>query len=118
MHSRLNDNIRYYFQQDGAPLHRAKEVQDWLKDKFGDRFLDASIWPPRSPDLNPCDFSLWGTLKSKVYNPKPSTLKKLKETIEREFKEFKKTELKSIFSNMKKRLYLIEQEKGKHIENL
>ena len=41
MHSRLNDNIRYYIQQDGAPPHCAKEVQDWLKDKFGDRFLDA-----------------------------------------------------------------------------
>ncbi|GBO01650.1 hypothetical protein AVEN_273261-1 [Araneus ventricosus] len=24
-------------------------------------------WPPRSPDLNPCDFFLWGHLKSLVY---------------------------------------------------
>ena len=23
-------------------------------------------WPARSPDLNPCDFFLWGYLKSKV----------------------------------------------------
>ena len=71
-HSKLKDNINYYFQQDGAPPHRKKEVQEWLKGKFGSRFLDASIWPPRSPDLKPCDFSLWGTLKSKVYNPKPT----------------------------------------------
>ena len=71
-HSKLKDNINYYFQQDGAPPHRKKEVQEWLKGNFGSRFLDASIWPPRSPDLNLFDFSLWRTLKSKVYNPKPT----------------------------------------------
>ena len=25
-------------------------------------------WPPRSPDLTPMDFFLWGYLKAKVYN--------------------------------------------------
>ncbi|KAJ8985574.1 hypothetical protein NQ317_011538 [Molorchus minor] len=24
--------------------------------------------PPRSPDLNPCDFFIWGDLKRKVYS--------------------------------------------------
>ncbi|GBN95230.1 hypothetical protein AVEN_13138-1 [Araneus ventricosus] len=24
-------------------------------------------WPPRAPDLNPCDFFVWGHLKSLVY---------------------------------------------------
>ena len=57
-HSPLETAQKYYFQQDGAPPHRRKIVQTWLKAKFGDRFLDASRWPPRSPDLNPCDFSL------------------------------------------------------------
>ena len=99
----MNDKIRYYFQQDGAPPHRAKEVQDWVKDKFGDRFLDASIWPPRSSDLKPCDFTLWGTLKSKVYNPKPSTLEELKKNIEREFKEFEKNRVKIDFFKHEKK---------------
>jgi hypothetical protein len=80
--------------------------------------LDSSIWPPRSPHLNPCDFSLWGILKQKVYSPIPSTVEQLKENIIREFKNFKKTDLNSIFLNMKKRLDLIEQEKGGHIEHL
>ena len=72
---------RIIFQQDGAPPHRKKEVQTWLKDKFGKKFLDASIWPPRSPDLNPCDFSLWGTLKKNVYNQKPLNVQELRENI-------------------------------------
>ena len=28
-------------------------------------------WPPRSPDLTPCDFFLWGYLKAKVYTSPP-----------------------------------------------
>ena len=80
-HLQLDDAQKYYFQQDGAPPHRKKEVQTWLKDKFGKKFLDASIWPPRSPDLNPCDFSLWGTLKKNVYNPKPLNIQELRENI-------------------------------------
>jgi hypothetical protein len=57
-HTKVKDSQWYYFQQDGAPGHIAKSVQDWLKSKFGERFLDKKSWPPRSPDLNPCDFSI------------------------------------------------------------
>jgi len=117
-HKRLKNHQFYFFQQDGAPPHRKKEVQEWLKGKFGARFLDLSIWPPRSPDLNPCDFSLWGTIKSKCYNPKPLSLDMLKENITREIRNFEKTDLKSVFSNMKKRLVLVEAQKGGHIEHL
>ena len=28
-------------------------------------------WPPRSPDLTPCDFFLWGYMKSQVYATPP-----------------------------------------------
>ena len=101
----------------GAPPHLKKE-DVWLKDKFWDCFLTTSQWPPRSPDLNPCDFSLWGTLKGKVYNPKPQTVEELQENIKREFKNFKKTDLKSIFSNLEKRLLFLKQENGGHIEHL
>ncbi len=82
---------KYYFQQDGATPHTANSVQDWLKSKFSGKFLDKKMWPPRSPDLNPCDFYLWGHLKSTVYNPMPKTLDDLKVNIEREIsKNFKK----------------------------
>jgi hypothetical protein len=35
-------------------------------------------WPARSPELNACDFFLWGYLKSKVYEKKPRTTVDLK----------------------------------------
>jgi hypothetical protein len=37
---------------------------------------------PRSPDLTPLDFYLWGTLKNVVYRRKPATLAALREEIE------------------------------------
>ena len=38
-------------------------------------------WPPRSPDLTPLDFFLWGYLKSIVYGRKPETMTDLKNEI-------------------------------------
>lgn len=117
-HARLEDSEKFYFQQDGASPHRKKEVQEWLKAKFGKRFIESHQWPPRSPDLNPCDYSLWGTLKHRAYNPRPKNIEELRENIEREFRNFKKTDLKPIFSNLKKRLELLEIQKGGHFEHL
>ena len=74
------------------------------------------MWPPRSPDLNPCDFYLWGHLKSMVYNPLPKTLDDLKANIEREIKKISKNILELTFLNFKKRCELIISAEGGHIE--
>ena len=46
--------------QDGAPAHRLIAVRDRFIDVFGNNRViglghDVE-WPPRSPDLTPCDF--------------------------------------------------------------
>ena len=46
-------------------------------------------WPPRTPDLTPCDFFLWGHLKSKVYSTPHQNLEEPKERIEIEMTELK-----------------------------
>ena len=46
-------------------------------------------WPPRSPDLTPCDFFLWGHIKNQVYSSPPATLEILRERIESEFDRLK-----------------------------
>jgi hypothetical protein len=35
------------------------------------------LWPARSPDLNPCDFFLWGHLKQIVYETPVNTVEEL-----------------------------------------
>jgi hypothetical protein len=38
-------------------------------------------WSARSPNLNACDFFLWGYIKCKVYEKRPETTGDLKESI-------------------------------------
>ena len=105
-----------YFLQDGATPHTANNVQDYLRSKFSDRFFDKEKWPPRSPDLNPCDFFLWGYLKERVYNPIPDSLDTLKRNITREFKNISKDTLKNTFDDFYKRLEILKTNGGGHVE--
>jgi inhibitor of nuclear factor kappa-B kinase subunit alpha len=81
------DNL--WWQQDGAPCHVTNINMRYLDSQFDNRVISRQPingidWPARSPDLNPCDFFLWGYLKSKVYSPKPHTLDDLENNIRRE----------------------------------
>ncbi|GFT91919.1 hypothetical protein TNCV_908161 [Trichonephila clavipes] len=58
-------------------VHTARATIDLLKDTFGDRLISRFgpvNWPPRSCDLTPLDYFLWGYVKSLVYADKPQTL--------------------------------------------
>lgn len=52
------------FQLDGAPIHNAIVVRNWLNDNFPRRWIGRNSpfihWPPRSPDLTPLDFFYGG----------------------------------------------------------
>lgn len=59
-----------WFQHDGAPAHFSVDVQEHLNATFGGRWIGRGgpvAWPPRSPDLTPLDFFLWGHMKALVY---------------------------------------------------
>ncbi|GFX03948.1 uncharacterized protein TNCV_4678531 [Trichonephila clavipes] len=71
-----HDVQELWFQQDGATCHTARATIDLLIDTFGDRLisrLGPVNWPPRSCDLIPLDYFLWGYVKSLVYADKPQT---------------------------------------------
>jgi hypothetical protein len=52
--------------------------------------------PARSPDLNACNFFLWGYLKSKVYEKKPRTTDDLKQNIREEVAAISSTMLQQV----------------------
>ncbi|GFW19884.1 putative transposable element [Trichonephila clavipes] len=81
-----HDVQELWFQQDGATRHTARATIDLLKDMFGDRLISRFgpvNWPPRSCDLTPLDYFLWGFVKSLVYADKPQTLDHLEDNIRR-----------------------------------
>ncbi|CAK1553272.1 unnamed protein product [Leptosia nina] len=57
---------------DGTTAHTARVSMDLLREnlpqKLISRFGDIP-WPPRSPDLTPMDFFLWGYLKEREFTP-------------------------------------------------
>ncbi|EFN82476.1 hypothetical protein EAI_06335, partial [Harpegnathos saltator] len=66
-----------WFQQDGASPHYGRIVRNYLNDTFPNRWIGRRgtiEWPPRSPDIAPLDFFLWGYIKNKVYFTKPRNL--------------------------------------------
>ncbi|GFT92594.1 uncharacterized protein TNCV_1480821 [Trichonephila clavipes] len=71
-----HDVQELWFKQDGATSHTARATIDLLKDTFGDRLISRFgpvNLPPRSCDLTPLDYFLWGYVKSLVYTYKPQT---------------------------------------------
>ena len=72
------------FQQDGAPPHWGLEVCQFLNETFPDRWIgrDGPIpWPPRSPDITPLNFFLWGYVKDIVYQTKVRDINDLQHRI-------------------------------------
>ncbi|KAJ4438693.1 hypothetical protein ANN_14640 [Periplaneta americana] len=78
------DNIldSVVFQQDGAPLHFAHIVRNYLNETFPGRWIGSPrFWAARSPDLTPLDFFAWGHIKTQVYKVKIRDLQHLRERI-------------------------------------
>lgn len=101
-----------WFQQDGAPAHVAQETKWFLANTFDDRIISRdfqSEWPPRSPDLTPCDFHLWGEVKELAYHERiaNNSVPELQEKIIRAFHKIRQermTGVRNAVLAVKKRL--------------
>ncbi|KFM68381.1 hypothetical protein X975_26436, partial [Stegodyphus mimosarum] len=70
-----------FLQQDGASPHWGTIVRSSLDDYFTGRWIGRGgpiPWPPRSPDITPLDFFLWGFVKDSVYRRRVSNMDDLK----------------------------------------
>jgi len=64
------------------------------------QYVPKGLWPPRSPDLTPPDYFLWGYLKGRVYRNKPQTIDALKANITEEIQAVTADVLARTFQNM------------------
>ncbi|GFX32014.1 retrovirus-related Pol polyprotein from transposon 412 [Trichonephila clavipes] len=102
-----HDVQELWFQQDGATCHTARATIDLLKDTFGHRLISRFgpvNWPPRSCDLTPLDYFLWGYVKSLVYADKPQTLDHLEDNIRRVIADIRPQMLEKVIENWMSRL--------------
>jgi len=91
-------------------------------------FLDATFpnrwvgrdgqtpWPPRSPDITPLDFFLWGYVKEKVFSTPVTDITNLKARITDAFATITEGMLENTWREIGYRLDVLRATKGAHVE--
>ncbi|KAJ4441815.1 hypothetical protein ANN_11674 [Periplaneta americana] len=109
------------FQQDGTPLHYANHVCDFLADTFSHRCIGRggpTPWPPRSPDVTPLNFFLWGFVKDKVYRNPVTDIAELSGRIYREIGLFTPEMLSRVWQEIEYHLDIALATNDAHIEHI
>lgn len=110
-----------YFQQDGATCHTSNETIAILQEKFPDRVISRRgdhNWPPRSCDLTPLDFFLWGHVKDKVYANAPQSIQDLKDGIREVIEDIQPQMCELVMENFMKRIWCCKRSHGGHLADI
>ncbi|XP_075149038.1 uncharacterized protein LOC142222673 [Haematobia irritans] len=89
--------------------------------KFNDRVISRNgdvNWPPRSCDLTPLNFFLWGYLKEKVYVDTPATIQELKDEIIRPINGIEPPLCLSVIENLDHRMEVCHRGRGAHLADI
>ena len=111
---RITRKADYVFQQDGAPAHTAKIVQEWLESNM--HFWPKDFLPPQSPDLNPLDYSIWTHVQSKACKCRQSNVDELKASVNRAWASMRKEYVRRVCKGFRPRLNRVIDAEGSHIE--
>ena len=110
-----------YFQQDGATCHTSGETIGLLREKFPDQEISRNVdynFPPRSCDLTPLDFFLWGHVKDKVYANALQSMQELIEKIRAVIDEIEPQMCENVMENFMKRAWLCKRSRRGHINDI
>lgn len=113
----------FFYQQDDASPHFARDVRQFLTNEYGEQWIGRKgpvPWPPRSPDLNPCNFFLWNELRRRVYENEVQSQDELKANIISAFDDLKSDHamLKKMQKDIYKRAKLCLKSNGQRFEKL
>lgn len=111
------------FQNDGAPCHYATQVRNYLDRMYPNRWIGRNgpiRWPPRSPDLNPIDFFVWGFYKEITYARACLNEQELREKIQEAGRAVKgnRQGFRRLKQNFLRRCRMCISVRGRHFENL
>jgi hypothetical protein len=91
----------------------------YLESVFPRRLISKRLWPPRSPDLSPTDFFLWGASQGYcVFKSSTHTLQELQANIQRTADRISTDTLQNMFANVIRRVHLCEERNGEHFQHV
>ena len=87
--------------------------------RTGPKDLALQSWPPRSPDMTPCDFLLWRYVKERVYVPPlPADLDEFTNRIKAAVNSVTEDTLRRVWDEFSYRVDVVRAADGGHIEHL
>ena len=122
-----NEHEDFIHQQDGAPPQWKLTMRAYLNDNLPRRWIGRASgednvmlkWPPRLSDLTPCNFFLWGYVKTLVYVPSlPENVNELKQRITFEQETVTQDMLHHVWEELDYRLDVCQVTGGTHIKHL
>ena len=109
-----------WLMHDGCPAHFSRAVRDHLDVAFPNRWIGRGgfvSWPPRSPDLNPLDFFVWGYIKELVYATEVNSMDELRCRINAAAENLRQ-QFTMLSDNWIRRAQLCVDMQGQHFEHL
>lgn len=103
----------FIFHQDSAPSHTAKDTLKYLYKRRVD-FITPEKWLPKSPDLVPMDFFVWGYLKRQLWKHKCFSIPALKRAIIMEWKKLPQNLITRALKSWPKRVLNVHKNEGKY----
>jgi len=111
-----------WFQQNGAPAHKARIVKSYLSRRFPNQWIgigsEIQEFPPRSPDLTLLDFFLWDYVKDIVYAEEPTIREDMKNRIREACRSITPVVLRNVRPAFHRRLERCIQQNGCAFEHL
>ena len=106
------------YQQDGVPPCWSKGVRGSLNATFPNRWigLEPIHSPPRSPDLTPLDFFLWGHVKDSLFTTPVNNIGELRTIIRNVIAIITDEKLTRTLQEFEYRLDIVRATNGAHVE--
>ena len=110
-----------WLQQDTATCNTTEVTLDVLRPVFEDRIISRRadvVWLPRSCDLTPLNYYLWGAIKDKCYADKPETTDALKDHIREAIGEIHLYTIDNMLKNWSDRVGYCMASRGSHLNEI
>ena len=108
----IPDGLNWMVHFDNAKAHVSKKTLIFLDQTCFEKMKH----PPFSPDLSPCDFGLFGTVKSSLIGIECETEDELQNEICNILSEFSQKEITAIFYGWMRKLRLCIQLNGDYVQ--
>ena len=110
-----------WLQQDGITSHTAEATLYVLRPVFENCIISRradAVWPPRSCDLTPFDYYLWGAVKDKCCADYPETIEALKDNIRDAIGEIQLHTIDNVLQNWTGRVGYYMAGRGSHLNKI